>query len=87
VKYGMPILHVLLDNGELGKISREQVSAIRPVWQTDLVNPDFAAYAESCGGRGYSVRDAAELPGVLLQALAVADRPALVCVRSSALAV
>ena len=55
VKYGMPITHVLLNNAELGKISREQVSAIRPVWQTDLVNPDFAAYAESCGGRGFRV--------------------------------
>jgi pyruvate oxidase len=87
VKYRMPILHVLLDNGELGKISREQVSAIRPVWQTDLVNPDFALYAESCGGRGWNVRDAADLPGVLAQALAVDDGPALVCVRSSAQAV
>ena len=87
VKYGMPILHVLLDNGELGKISREQVSAIRPVWQTGLVNPDFAAYAESCGGRGWHVQDPADLARVLADALAVDDRPALVCVRSSAQAV
>jgi thiamine pyrophosphate-dependent acetolactate synthase large subunit-like protein len=50
-----------LDNAELGKISREQISAIRPVWQTDLVNPDFAAYAESCGGRGFRVSSADEL--------------------------
>ena len=65
----MPILHVLLDNSELGKISREQISAIRPVWQTELVNPDFAAYAESCGGRGFRVTSAAELPAVLAEAL------------------
>jgi len=87
VKYRMPILHVLLDNGELGKISREQVSAIRPVWQTGLVNPDFAAYAESCGGRGWNVTDPADLPRILADALAVDDRPALVCVRTSAQAV
>jgi thiamine pyrophosphate-dependent acetolactate synthase large subunit-like protein len=87
VKYGMPILHVLLDNGELGKISREQVSAIRPVWQTGLVNPDFAEYAESCGGRGWNVHSAADLRRVLAEARAVDDRPALVCVRSSAQAV
>ncbi len=31
VKYGMPITHVLLNNDELGKISREQIGAIRPV--------------------------------------------------------
>jgi pyruvate oxidase len=83
----MPILHVLLDNGELGKISREQVSAIRPVWQTDLVNPDFAAYATSCGGHGISVGTAGELEAAFAEALAITDRPVLVCVRSSAQAV
>ena len=34
VKYGMPITHVVLNNDELAKISREQVSALRPVWQS-----------------------------------------------------
>jgi pyruvate oxidase len=87
VKYGMPILHVLLDNSELGKISREQISAIRPVWQTELVNPDFAAYAESCGGRGFRVATADELPAVLAEAIAVPDRPALVVVPTAATAV
>jgi thiamine pyrophosphate-dependent acetolactate synthase large subunit-like protein len=83
----MQILHVLLDNSELGKISREQVSAIRPVWQTELVNPDFAAYAESCGGRGFRVSAADELPAVLAEAMAVRDRPALVVVPTAATAV
>ena len=46
VKYRFPLTHVVLDNGELAKISREQLGAIRPVWETNLVNPDFAAYAE-----------------------------------------
>ena len=87
VKYGMPILHVLLDNSELGKISREQISAIRPVWQTELMNPDFAAYAESCGGRGFRVETANELPAVLAEAIAVPDRPALVVVPTAATAV
>ncbi|MEP6640728.1 MAG: thiamine pyrophosphate-dependent enzyme [Gaiellales bacterium] len=87
VKYGMPITHVLLNNSELGKISREQISAIRPVWQTDLVNPDFAAYAESCGGRGFRVETRDQLLSVLAEATAVAAGPALVEVRSSAQAV
>ena len=87
VKYGMSITHVLLNNSELGKISREQVSAIRPVWQTDLVNPDFAAYAESCGGRGFRVSARDELAPALRAAIAVTDGPALVEVRSSAQAV
>jgi pyruvate oxidase len=86
VKYGMSITHVLLNNSELGKISREQISAIRPVWQTELVNPDFAAYARSCGGRGYRVDRCEDLPAVLSEAIA-GEGPALVEVISSAQAV
>ncbi|MCU0307583.1 MAG: thiamine pyrophosphate-binding protein [Thermoleophilia bacterium] len=84
VRHRMPIVHVVLDNGELAKISREQVAAVRPVWQTGLVNPDFAGYAESCGAAGFRVEDAGRLEEVLAQAFAVGDRPALVQVRSSA---
>jgi thiamine pyrophosphate-dependent acetolactate synthase large subunit-like protein/nitrite reductase/ring-hydroxylating ferredoxin subunit len=83
VKYGMPIVHVLLNNSELGKISREQVSALRPIWQTELVNPDFAAYARSCGGRGYRVEHRDDLASTLSEAMA-GDGPALVEVISSA---
>ena len=60
VKYGMPIKHVLLDNGSLGKISKEQLAGQLPVWQTSLVNPDFAEYANACGAAGISVRSESE---------------------------
>ena len=50
VQFGMSITHVLLNNGELGKISKEQRAGHWPVWQTALRNPDFAAFAKSCGG-------------------------------------
>ncbi|MHC5010040.1 MAG: thiamine pyrophosphate-binding protein, partial [Planctomycetota bacterium] len=45
VKYGMNITHVLLNNSELGKISKEQRAGNWDVWQTSLHNPDFARYA------------------------------------------
>ena len=83
VKYDMGITHVVLNNTELGKISREQVGAIRPIWQTDLVNPDFAAYAELCGGRGHRATTVDELRQGLEAALAD-DGPSLVEVVSSA---
>jgi pyruvate oxidase len=83
VKYRMPITHVVLNNDELAKISREQVSALRPVWQTDLVNPDFAAFADLCGGRGFRVDEPENLESILVQALHVADGPSLVEVRAS----
>jgi thiamine pyrophosphate-dependent acetolactate synthase large subunit-like protein/nitrite reductase/ring-hydroxylating ferredoxin subunit len=78
VKYHMPITHVLLNNNELGKISREQIGAIRPVWQTELVNPDFAEFARLCGGRGFRVEDPGDLESAFEAALAVEGTPSLV---------
>ena len=70
VRHGMPITHVLLNNGELGKISKEQRAAQLPVWQTGLTNPDFSRYAELCGALGIRVSRAEELDGALGRALA-----------------
>ena len=73
-----------LTPGELAKITREQLGAIRPVWETGLVNPDFAAYAELCGARGFSVRTGDELRPALDAAFAVTGGPSLVEVHASA---
>ncbi len=81
VKYGMNITHVLVDNGELGKISKEQRGGQWPVWETSLVNPDFAEFARLCGAAGFSVRTAGELDDVLSRALAC-EGPALVHVHA-----
>jgi pyruvate oxidase len=77
VKYGMSITHVLLDNSELGKIAKEQRAADMDVWQVSLRNPDFAAYAELCGGTGHTVTRRDQLDGALGTALA-APGPSLV---------
>ena len=61
VKYNMNITHVLLNNSQLGKISKEQKAGEWPVWQTDLHNPSFAAYANLCGGKGVRVKKAEKL--------------------------
>ena len=83
VKYRFPLTHVVLDNGELAKISREQLGAIRPVWETNLVNPDFAAFARDTGAAGFTVRTADELRPALEEALRIDDRPSLVHVHTS----
>ncbi|MEL7208395.1 MAG: thiamine pyrophosphate-binding protein, partial [Actinomycetota bacterium] len=77
VKYGMNLTHVVLNNRELGKISKEQRSAEFDVWQTDLVNPSFAALAELTGAVGIQVTDAGDLDDALSRALA-AEGPSLV---------
>ena len=77
VKYNMNITHVLLNNSQLGKISKEQRAGDWPVWQTSLHNPSFAAYANLCGGKGFRVTKAEKLAEALGQALAC-DGPSLV---------
>lgn len=70
VRYGMGITHVLLNNGELGKISKEQRAAEFDVWQTSLHNPSFAEFAELCGAMGRQVTAPNELDAALSEALA-----------------
>jgi len=77
VRYGMNITHVLLNNSELGKISKEQRAGQWPTWQTGLHNPDFAAFARLCGAAGYRVTAVDDLTDALGAALAH-PRPALV---------
>ncbi len=83
VKYGMNITHVLLNNDELGKISKEQRAGNWDVWQTSLHNPNFAQYAELCGALGVEVSAAEELDEALAGALAH-EGPALVEIRTDA---
>ena len=81
VKYGMNITHILMNNSELGKISKEQRAADFDVWQTSLHNPDFAAFAELCGAKGIRVTAIEELDDAIRAALAY-DGPALVDVQT-----
>ena len=69
VKYGANLTHVVLNNQELGKISKEQRSGNWDVWQTSLHNPDFAAYANNCGALGIRVTEAGQLEAALQSAI------------------
>lgn len=81
VKYGMNITHILLHNGELGKISKEQKSGEWPVWETSLHNPSFSAFARLCGGYGQRVTESSKLESTFAEALSE-DKPALVEIMS-----
>ncbi len=70
VLHGMNITHVLLNNNELGKISKEQRAGGWEVWQTGLSNPGIAEYVTQCGGLGIRVEEAAGLDGAIGRALA-----------------
>jgi pyruvate oxidase len=83
VKYDMPITLILLNNSELAKISREQRGGNYHVWQTSLHNPNFAQYAENCGGLGIRVDQVADLRPAYVKALAH-NGPSIVEIISSA---
>jgi thiamine pyrophosphate-dependent acetolactate synthase large subunit-like protein len=70
VRNELPIKIFLFNNHQLGMIMQEQKVEKYPVWQTELYNPDFAAYARDCGGMGISVKTPEELPGAVDKALA-----------------
>ena len=61
VKYNMPIKLIVVNNFELGKISKEQRAGEFDVWQTSLSNPNFAEYAISCGAWGKKVENESDL--------------------------
>lgn len=81
VKYKMPIKLIVLNNNELGKITKEQRAGGWDKWATDLVNPDFAEYARSCGGLGIKVNDQQGLEDAMHQ-LFTHDGPGLLELKS-----
>ncbi|MFA9272507.1 MAG: thiamine pyrophosphate-binding protein [Baekduiaceae bacterium] len=84
VRHRMSIVHLLLDNGELAKISKEQRAGGWDVWETGLTNPDFADYANSCGALGLRARTRDELDTALATAVAHHDGPVLVHITTDA---
>ena len=76
VKYNMNIKHIVLNNSELGKISKEQRAAEVDVWHTSLHNPSFAKYAENCGALGIRVSKFEELDAAI-EKIKNHDGPAL----------
>ncbi len=83
VKYKMNITLVLLNNFEIAKISREQRGGNFHVWQTSLHNPNFAQFAENCGGLGIRVQEIGALRAALQTAFDH-DGPSLVEIISAA---
>ena len=63
------MLIVVLNNQRLGLIELEQEVRRMPNFQTSLQNPNFAAFAQLCGGDGLRVTDLAELPAAIEQGL------------------
>ena len=74
----MPIKLILLNNSELGKISKEQRAGELEVWKTSLHNPNFAEFATSCGALGIRVTEAGNSLDEAIQKALQHDGPAVV---------
>jgi pyruvate oxidase len=71
VKYNLPMVVVVMNNRELGMIRVEQQMEHYPNFGTDLLNPDFAVYADACGGRGIRVTRPGDLEPAIRKAMAL----------------
>jgi pyruvate dehydrogenase (quinone) len=82
-QYRLPVKLIVFNNRALGMVELEMQVAGLPDWQTKMANPDFAAVANACGIRGYSVRDPAQLETTVNEAFAH-DGPVLLDVFTNA---
>jgi pyruvate dehydrogenase (quinone) len=71
VKYQLPIKVIVIKNNTLGQIKWEQMVFLgNPEYGCELHPIDFAAFAQACGGTGYTIEDPAECGSILDRALA-----------------
>ena len=81
VQYGANVVFIVVNNGMYGTIRMHQEKHYPGrVSGTDLVNPDFVAYARAFGAHGELVEDTAQFAPALERALG-AGRPALIEIR------
>ena len=82
VRHRVPVIVVVVNNGAYGTIRMHQERRYPGhVVGTELVNPDFARFAELCGAFAVTIADRGELGDRLSAALAHRG-PSLVHVRS-----
>lgn len=70
VQYNLPIKVIVIKNNTLGMIRWEQMAFLgNPEYGVEFTPIDFAAFAQACGGKGYSIRDPEEVKIVMRKAM------------------
>jgi hypothetical protein len=81
VRYKLPVKIFVFNNSKLGLIQMEQeANAGNPEFQTCLHNPDYAKFADICGGKGYTVNEFSQLECTVAEAL-TSDKACIVNVK------
>lgn len=70
VKYNLPVIIIIFNNEKFAFVELEMQAAGYPGYATELSNPDYARYAEICGGQGVRITRPEELQPALEQAMA-----------------
>lgn len=84
VQYNVPIIVIVLDNAMFGTIRMHQeMHYPKRVIGTMLQNPDFSAYAEAFGGRGFTVETTEEFFAAWAQALVTKSPVIIHCLLDS----
>jgi pyruvate dehydrogenase (quinone)/pyruvate oxidase len=79
VQYRLPIKVIILKNNTLGMIRWEQMAFLgNPEYGVKFSPIDFAKFAESCGGKGYAIKDSSEIEPVMQAAMEEKAKPGLV---------
>ena len=87
VRYGLPIITVLVNNGTYGTIRMHQEREYPGrVSATDLVNPDFVAFAEAYGGHGELVEKTEDF-GPAFERARASGKPSIIEVKLDAEAI
>ncbi|TFB18486.1 pyruvate oxidase [Filobacillus milosensis] len=77
VKYDLPLVAIVLNNHKIAMIKFEQEVMGNAEFVTDLHNPNFAQYADICGGIGYRVEQPEDLLPALKKAIS-AKKPCII---------
>lgn len=70
VQYSLPIKVIVIKNNTLGMIRWEQMGFLgNPEYGVEFTPIDFAKFAEACGGKGYSIKQASEAASIIHEAM------------------
>jgi pyruvate dehydrogenase (quinone)/pyruvate oxidase len=70
VQYNLPIKVIVIKNNTLGMIRWEQMGFLgNPEYGVEFTPIDFAKFAEACGGKGYSIKQASEAASTIHKAM------------------
>lgn len=71
VQYDLPVIWIIFNDSEFKLIKLYQLQAYRETGLVEFPNPDYVAFAEACGARGYRVDTIEEFEAAFKQALAL----------------